>query len=147
MSQLIDFPALWARFNKMESGPRAELRRVPRPTDLDEFPATYKLFPGRMLSDGLLRVAYCLPWARHAERAPRLGSQFARAGISEQRLFQIMRSSYPNDVIQLRRLLQQVEPAVDWRHFGPSLMRWSRDDKRRVLEEFYLQNGADESAA
>jgi CRISPR system Cascade subunit CasB len=133
--------------HRLGSGPQADLRRVARPTDLDEVPAFYRLFAGRDVNDALMRVAFCLPWVEHADAAPTLGSQFARARISEQRLFQVMRSTYPNDLIQFRRLLQQVEPVADWRRLGPLLLRWSREDKRRLLEEFYLSGKADETAA
>lgn len=147
MSEPIDFPALLQRFQSLGTGPRAELRRVAKPSDLEEYPAVYRLFPGRRLNDGLLRVAYCLPWVRHQDSSPRLGAQLAAAKVSQQRLFQVMRSSYPNDIAQFRRLLQQVEPVADWRLLGPLLLRWSREDKRRLLEEYYLRASADETAA
>lgn len=139
MPDLIDFPALFERFQRLGTGPKAELRRAGRPSDLEDYPAVYRLYQGRPLNKGLLRVAFCLPWVGQAETPPPLGAQFATAGISEQRLFQVMRSNYPNDLIQFRRLLQQVEPIADWRQLGPFLLRWSGDDKRRLLEEYYLR--------
>lgn len=147
MSEPIDFMELLQRFQNLGTGSKAELRRAVKPSDLEEYPAIYRLFPGRSLNGGLLRVAYCLPWVRHQGEAPRLGAQFATAKVSEQRLFQVMRSGYPNDIVQFRRLLQQVEPVADWRQLGPLLLRWSREDKRRLLEEYYLRANADESAA
>lgn len=147
MSEQIDFTALYERFQKLAPGPKAELRRVVRPSDLEEYPTVYRLFPGRPLNEALLRVAYCLPWVEHREDAPRLGAQLADAKVSEQRLFQVMRSTYPNDLIQFRRLLQQVEPLANWRHLGPMLMRWSRGDKRRLIEEYYVRSSADGNAA
>lgn len=135
----IDVPKLRERFNKLEPGPRAEIRRVAHLEELDERPAFYRLISGLEPGDGLRRVVFCLPWVEHA-KGKRLGAELAGAKINERRLFQVIRSSYPNDVIQLRRLLQHVRPAADWGDLGPILLRWSREDKRRVLEDYYLKS-------
>lgn len=147
MSDPIDFVGLVERFNSFGSGPRAELRRVGKPSDLEEYPAVYRIFPGRAMNPALLRIAFCLPWVRHREGAQTLGAQLASAGVSEQRLFQVLRSSYPNDIIQFRRLLQQTDPVADWRHLGPLLMRWSREDKRRLVEDYYVRSSVSERTA
>lgn len=141
MSGKLDFPKLRERFTRLDAGAQAEIRRVAHPDELDERPAFYRLFPACDLEDRVRRVAFCLPWVAHAE-GRRLGAELAKAKISDRRLFQVMRSSYPNDVIQLRRLLQYVTPSADWNDLGPILMRWSREDKRRLLEEYYLRSSA-----
>jgi CRISPR system Cascade subunit CasB len=140
----IDFPKLRERFDKLEPGPRAEIRRVAHPEELDERPAFYRLISGLELGDGLRRVVFCLPWVEHA-KGKRLGAELARAKINERRLFQVIRSSYPNDVIQLRRLLQHARPAADLHKLGPSLFHWSREHKRRLLEDYYLKSSRSDS--
>lgn len=147
MSGSTESIAPWVRFQKLGRGNQAELRRVATPLKLDDYPAVYRLFPGGNLNDGMRRVAFCLPWVRHAENTPRLGAQLARAGVSEQRLFQVMRSTYPNDIIQFRRLLQRVEPTADWRYLEPMLMHWGREYKRRLLEDFYTRSGISANVA
>ncbi len=136
MSDKPDFVALWQRWSELEPGRKAELRRVRVPGDLTEVPAFYRLI-GADTRHGWRRVVYCLPWAEHASGAAPLGASFAQAKVSEKRLFQVIRSQEPNDLIQLRRLLQQARPKVDWTQLGPQLYWWSDDNKRRLLEDFY----------
>jgi CRISPR system Cascade subunit CasB len=144
MEGRIDFPKLRERFDKLEPGARAEIRRVASPEELGERPAFYRLISGLKPGDAVRRVAFCLPWVEHGDGRS-LGAELASAKINERRLFQVMRSSYPNDVIQLRRLLQHVQLTVDWRNLGPMLLRWSREDKRRVLEDYYLKGSRGDS--
>lgn len=146
MSTLIDFVALRCKYEKLDSGPRAELRRVRAPEDLASIPGFYRLLPGKRAYEEWLRVAFCLPWVKHADEARPLGAQLAKHHIHEQRLFQVIRSTFPNDLLQLRRLLQHVEPTVDWQSFGWQLYRWQPDDKRRLLEDFYLTYSAEPAA-
>jgi CRISPR system Cascade subunit CasB len=143
MSTPIDFVALRRRYDKqLGSGPRAELRRVRAPEDLASIPGFYRLLPGKRAYEEWLRVLFCLPWAKHADEARPLGAQLAKHHIHEQRLFQVIRSAFPNDLIQLRRLLQHVEPTVDWQRFGWQLYYWRPEDKRQLLEDFYLTYSA-----
>jgi CRISPR system Cascade subunit CasB len=146
MSMPIDFAALRRRYEQLDSGPRAELRRVRSPEDLASIPGFYRLLPGQRASEKWLRVAFCLPWVKHADEARPLGAQLAKHHIHEQRLFQVVRSTTPNDLIQLRRLLQHVEPIVNWRQLGWQLYHWRPEDKRRLLEEFYLTYSTESAA-
>jgi CRISPR system Cascade subunit CasB len=139
MSERVDFSKLRERFDKLPPGLRAELRRVANPEELSERPAVYRLVADLEPGDGIRRVVFCLPWVAHG-KGKRLGAELADAQINERRLFQVIRSAYPNDVVQLRRLLQHASPAADWDVLGPILLRWSREDKRRVLEDYYLKS-------
>lgn len=138
MSDKPDFKALWARWERLEPGPKAELRRVRDPVDLTNVPAFYRLTSG-LAWPGWQRVVFCLPWAAHRDGADPLGTVLARAGLSEKRLFQVIRSSEPNDLVQLRRLLQHARPVVDWGRFGAQLYYWNEENRRRLLEDFYRQ--------
>jgi len=147
MSQKIDFLDIYLRYQKLGPGPRAELRRVAEPADLAIRPAFYRLFPGQRPDERYLRVAFCLPWVKHRDEGPSLGVAFARPkpgsrvqSVHERRLFQVVRADSPTDLVQLRRLLQQVEPTVDWGHLGALLFYWNTRNKRRILEDYYLHS-------
>lgn len=132
------FIDLWQRHERLPKGPKADLRRVASPDEVRLIAAGYQLFPGRPLTLGKLRLLFCLPWLRHKQDAGPLGAALAKAGIDEQRLFQIVRSEAPNDIVQLRRLLQRAEPVVDAGVVGKQLLYWHESDKRRLLENYYL---------
>lgn len=136
MSKQPDFKDLWARWGRLGTGPKAELRRVRNLKELLDIPAFYRL-TGNQSWPGLQRVVFCIPWATHREHAGSLGSALAQAKLSEKRLFQIIRSTEPNDLIQLRRILQHVQPKVDWARLGKQLYWWQAADKQRLIEDFY----------
>lgn len=134
----IDFVELRQRYERLSSGPKADLRRLTDPDKVVEVAAAYRLLPSLELNPGLRRVVFCLPWARHAEGASPLGAALSKAGVGEKRLFQVVRSEAPNDIVQLRRLLQWAEPITDWTLLGKQLCYWGDANKRRLLENYYL---------
>lgn len=143
----MDFKALWHRYHQnLTPGQRAELRRVRWPDELRYIPAMYRLLGGRRLDVQTLRVAYCTPYAHHQDDADSLGSQLVRANVSEKRLFQIIRSQAPNDLVYLRRILQQTEPRVDWNRFGKLIYYWGEISKRTIIEDFFIEQEAGKSA-
>lgn len=140
------FVGLYQRFTQLDqhiSGLKAELKRAVTPEDLIEIPAFYRLMAGTGTNKDWQRVAFFLPYAAHAKGADSLGKQLAKAGVSEMRLFQVLRSELPNDIVQLRRLVQQVKPTVDWQQFGSMLFYWEYNDsnKRHLLEDYFLSLG------
>jgi len=138
----IDFREIAMRFEAMGNGPRAELRRCAKPEDVAMVPAFYRLLPGIKTNSSWQRFVYFLPFARHREGGSSLGSQLASARVSERRLFQVLRSQSPNDLVQLRRLVQQTEPELDWQPFGEMLFFWNEEKKRRILEDFFMHQSA-----
>jgi len=132
----IDFREIAGRFENMGNGLRAELRRCARPEDVAMVPAFYRLLPGMKTNVSWQRLVYFLPFVKQGGGS--LGAELARANISEKRLFQVLRSESPNDLIQLRRLVQQVEPKLDWQKFGETLFYWNAVKKRRILEDFFM---------
>ena len=132
-----DFVALVQRYTELGSGPKAELRRAAKPDDLQLVPAFYRLLPGIHTDAKWRRVVFFLPFVRHADNDLRLGQALKQAGISEMRLFQVLRSTKPNDLIQLRRLAQQAEPAMHWQRLGESLFYWNEAQKRRLVEDYF----------
>ena len=136
-----DFVALKARFEDeaFPSGARAELRRVADPEAVSLCPALYRLFPGQRPDDRHLRLAFVLPCCRHDPKAKSLGAQLAIAQVREARVLQVARAQAPLDLIQLRRLVAHVEPAMNWQEFGRMIWFWDRpNEKRRFVEDYYL---------
>lgn len=91
------------------------------------------------------RIVYCLPFIEHQNQGDSLGRALAKANINEKRLFMVIRSLEPNDLIQLRRLLKQADnPALDWLKMANALWKWNypnQQSKRKILEDFfYYQN-------
>lgn len=136
-----DFLAMYEQYQALKPGPRAELRRAVKPDDLLEVAAFYRLLQGHKADARMQRLAYCLPVIKHNADGNGLGQALAKANISEKRLFMVLRSEAPNDLIQLRRLLKMAEPTVDWLKAAPTLYYWGEASKRKLLEDyFYYQN-------
>lgn len=134
----IDFVELRRRYEGLPNGPKADLRRTAHPDDVAEIAVSYRLFPGRRIDKRLQRLLFCLPWIRHADGTRQLGAVLALAKVNESRLFQVIRSESPNDLIQLRRLLQWADPITDWNSCGPQVLYWNDRNKRSLLEAYYM---------
>ncbi len=144
----IDFVALAKRYTELGTGQQAELRRATL-DNIAAIPAYYRLLPNIKTDKRWDRVVFFLPYIKHhqqAETAKSLGQQLA-SKISEERLFQVLRSQPPNDLTQLRRLVQQVEPTVDWQQWGERLFFWNKTQKRRLLEEYFFHYSAPKKGA
>ncbi len=133
----INFKEVVDRFEALGNGPKAELRRCATPDDVAMVPVFYRLFFGET-DMRHRRVAFFLPYVKHSANSDSLGAQLGKGKVSEQRLFQVLRSEPPNDLIQLRRLVQQIEPQLDWAKFGEQLFYWNNDHKRHILEQFFM---------
>ena len=138
--ELPDFVALRARFESeaFSIGARAELRRVADMDSVGLCPALYRLFPGQKPDDRHLRLAFLLPCCKHDGKAKSLGTQLAKAKVNEERVLQVARAQSPLDLIQLRRLLAHIDPAVDWAEFGKTLWFWGGRARRQLVEDYYL---------
>lgn len=137
-----EFLAVWQRYRAetFGKGAQAELRRVADPDELRERPALYRLFPGERPGRQHLRVAFLLPHCSHKAGAESLGTLFAKSkkSVAEARVLQMVRSPWPEDIKHLRRLIIQVDPAVDWGEFGQVLWFWNDQQKRRIVEDYYI---------
>lgn len=137
--ELPNFVELRRRFDTLEPGRKAELRRVAAPEDLSLVTAFYRVFPGVKPDDRHRRVAFLLPWCAQAKgEFGDFGCQLVDKDINEMRVLQVARASSPLDLIQLRRITMHVEPIVDWSRFGPMLWYWGTGNKRLLVENFYL---------
>lgn len=149
---LPDFMPLYDAWKQLSPGQQAELGRVGTPDELVEIPAFYRLFSGRATNEwgkrAFQRLIFCLPCITHTDKRIGLGAAIARyeRGVSEMRLFQIIRSESPNDLIQMRRLLKMVEPAVNWPLAAKQLWYWNERSKRDFLEDFFINQKTDKKA-
>jgi len=139
MSDEINWLALKEKFDKqLTPGQRAEIRRAALPEGLAELPAYYHLLPvGVEPGEQWQRVIFLLPWVKQKKGATPLGEQLANAKINKMRMFQMLRSNAPQDLVCLRRVLRQADISADWEHLGPSLYYWNKVNKRRFVEEYY----------
>lgn len=141
-----DFANFLAVWNRLQPGPKAEMRRVSEPDELLDLPAFYRLV------ESFGWKADSKPWEKsrwqrlvflvnHIEPNGEysLGKALALSGkVNEKRLFQVVRSNYPTDIIQLRRVLKQVEPKVDWLKMARQIWDWGKYRKRSLMEDFVL---------
>ena len=144
---LMDFYEKWSR---LKPGPKAELRRVSHPDEILDQPAFYRLVASLGLEkpwrEGLARLTFCIPHVNCSEGKNSLGAALGKTGkVSEKRMFQVIRADYPNDIIQLRRVLQQIKPDVNWSKTAKQIYFWNLKDRKRVkrnkrqlLEDFVL---------
>lgn len=142
---LPDFADVKNRYEKLSKGDQAQLgKRIGSPEDLVMVPPLYKLFPGITPNERHRQVAFFLPFCKHRENGKSLGTQLASAGINEKRLFQVVRSETPNDLIYLRRLVQRLELTVNWNELGKALFFWNDNEiaKRQLVEQFFITRHA-----
>ena len=156
MEKATDFMDLYQTWQRFPNGPKAELKRCGNPDALLEVPAFYRLLGGRGEKEwqkkAYQRLIFCLPCINHTDQKISLGASLARsrkgsrAAVSESRMIQIVRSEAPNDMIQLRRILKQVEPTANWILVAKQLWYWdfSERSKRDLLEDFFV-NQTDKS--
>jgi CRISPR system Cascade subunit CasB len=150
--KLPDFMALYKAWEQLPPGPKAELRRISRPDELIETPSFYRLFSGKTKQEwakqAYQRLIFCLPYVKHTNEDVGLGKALTKGkGVSEKRLFQVIRSDPPNDMIQLRRILQMVEPSVNWPKAANLLWYWNERSKRDLLEEYFMNQPKQEKSS
>ncbi len=149
MQRKHDFMELYHAWERLAPGPRAELRRISHPNNLLAIPAFYRLFSGRGTTErekeAYQRLIFCLPCIkRHTDEKISLGKALGKARdggrprVSEMRLFQVVRSNAPNDMVQLRRILKMAEPIVNWQLAATQLWFWNQRSKRDLLEQYFL---------
>ena len=143
------FTELHQRFwQTLDNGQRAEIRRVATLEDLETLPAFYHLlgyFEPKDIKQWA-RVAFFLPFVeKHNKEAKPLGKQFRDAKISEKRIFHIVRSTSPNDLIQLRRVTQQAKlSSINWDTLGKSLFYWNNISKKNLVQNFFIKSKDEE---
>ncbi|ATG89556.1 type I-E CRISPR-associated protein Cse2/CasB [Methylomonas koyamae] len=153
--------ALYDEYQALSNGDKATIRRCVEPDDLLIMPAFLRLigetlgrFNGTERANAaaffnhlpqIARIVYVLPFAKPNGKS--LGAVFNNRDVSERRLFLVMRSEYPQDLTQLRRLCQQCKDAdIDGLKLANLLLYWGKDkatsegSKRQLMKDFYLSN-------
>lgn len=144
-----DYVELIKKYDSLSNGEQASIRREIAADDLRTNPAFYRLIQGTVFANSIsqaARIVYFLPFIDSKGQGKKIGALFKDKKISERRLFLVVRSEYPNDLTQLRRLLQQFKPyaVIDWCAFGEMLFLWGKTkeksdgSKRRLMQDFYL---------
>jgi CRISPR system Cascade subunit CasB len=144
-SKLPDFAEVRKRYERFSRGEQVQLgKRIGTPEDLVMIPAFYKLFPGIIPNQRHRQVAFILPYCKHFDDARSLGAHLATVKTNEKRLFQVVRSESPTNLIYLRRLIQKSEITVDWNRLGKSLFFWNDNEiaKREFIEEYFITRHA-----
>lgn len=156
------YKTLANEYNGLSNGDKASIRKTVDPDDLQINPVFYRLIQAVLTSiddkeqknkardffqdlGKISRLVYFLPFKAQNE-GKTLGALFKDNEISERRLFLVMRSEYPQDLVQLRRLCQQVKPneQLDWLRLADLLAWWGKDkngsehSKRQLMRDFYL---------
>lgn len=153
------YEKLLAEFNSLSNGDKASIRKTVEPDDLQLNPVFYRLIQAALSETEakgskeffkdlakIARLVYFLPFIQDASTGKTLGALFRVNGISERRLFLVMRSEYPQDLIQLRRLCQQLKPkaVLDWPALAELFAWWGKDksrserSKQTLMRDFYL---------
>lgn len=146
-SEKPDFVNLVKNYQSLSNGQRSEIRRATEPEELLELPSFYHLVrkAGLGANGQSCRLVWFLPSVAHEGRAEPLGRVMANKNVNERRLFQVVRSEYPNDLIQLQRIVRQIKPSLNWVDFGNLLYYWgqtkdgSKKSKRTLMKDYYLK--------
>lgn len=140
-----DFLTLVARYEQLDNGQKALLRRVTSPDDMAGIAAFYQLISGTKLQlkqyeKQAAQLVYFLPWVEQRTNGKPLGRSLHEHGISEKRLFLVVRREAPDDLIQLRRVVQQIKPIAyaDWVELGQLLFYWGKKNKHQLMRDFYI---------
>jgi CRISPR system Cascade subunit CasB len=148
--QTEDYINLFNDYKELSNGEKASIRREVSPEDLQTNPVFYRLIAATSFADHIAqatRLVYLMPFIHHQTNGKTLGALLKERNISERRLFLVIRSEYPQDLIHLRRLCQQFkEEKIDGVKLGKSLFYWDwgRDknsierSKRELMQNFYL---------
>lgn len=147
MRSPIDAMALYEAWSDLDPGSKAKLRRADTPDKLLDIPVFYVLaskFGWPEERYALQRMIYCLATGvvNHSEdETLTLGRVLAKnEKISLSRIMQLIRYEYPNDMVQLRRLLIHAEPVLHWPSLAKQLQWWSKRDRRTLIEDFVLSS-------
>ena len=140
----MDFIEIYNKFHskdKLSNGDRAEIRRITKPSGLETLPAFYKLL-GKRIYEGeqqWQRVVFFLvkELKHNKDNSLSLGQALKKSDVNEKRMFQMIRSEAPNDLIQLRRLVVYTKPTVDFQKVANALWYWGKNSKKQILKDFY----------
>ncbi|MDH2069548.1 type I-E CRISPR-associated protein Cse2/CasB [Pantoea sp. GD03673] len=139
--------ALYKAWSRLDKGIQAKLRRADSPDKLLGIPDFYVLaskFGWPEERYALQRMIYCLATGaiKHSDdESLTLGKSLAQSKkISLMRVMQLVRQDYPNDMLQLRRMLIHAEPVLHWPALAAQLQWWGKRERRMLIESFVLSS-------
>jgi len=147
MDSPIEAKALYDAWSDLDKGSQAKLRRAESPDKLLEIPVFYVLagkFGWPEERYALQRMIYCLATGaikNSDDESLTLGKALALSKkISLMRVMQLVRQEYPNDMVQLRRMLIHAEPVLHWPSLAAQLQWWGKRERRMLIESFVLSS-------
>ncbi len=140
-----DYLKLVERYERLDNGQKALLSRATSPEDMAGIAAFYQLinatkFQLKQYEKQAAQLVYFLPWVKQRINGKPLGKSLHEHRISEKRLFLVVRRDSPDDLIQLRRVVQQIKPVAyaDWSVLGNLLFYWGKKNKHQLMRDFYI---------
>lgn len=147
----INFLIVKESFEKLSKGDKAELRRVASLTDIFKQGVSYRLLPkGERPSKQWERVLFFIPFGNHIIDGKRLGELFALLEIKNDKLQQMLKSTYPNDLLLLRDLLKWIDNKgslrLNYQYLAEALYFWGAGYKSSIEKDYFytkrlIENG------
>lgn len=138
----INFLIIKEGFEKLSKGSKAELRRVASLTDIFKQGVSYRLLPkGEKPSRQWERVLFFIPFGSHIIDGKRLGELFALLEIKNDKLQQMLKSTYPSDLLLLRDLLKWIDNKgllkLNYQYLAEALYFWGAGYKSSIEKDYF----------
>ncbi|MFY9221111.1 MAG: hypothetical protein WAQ98_00490 [Blastocatellia bacterium] len=138
----INFLIIKEGFEKLSKGSKAELRRVANLTDIFKQGVSYRLLPkGEKPSRQWERVLFFIPFGSHIIDGKRLGELFALLEIKNDKLQQMLKSTYPSDLLLLRDLLKWIDNKgllkLNYQYLAEALYFWGAGYKSSIEKDYF----------
>ena len=140
------FVTLKAEYDRNEKS-YFRIKRALLPSDLKEMSDFYDLLkkiPSEYQEDlrsnlsQFSRVVYMFPYIRHSSKAKRLGESLSES-ITKFRMTQFMKTQDESAIRVLRNLCRIAEnPYVNMEKVGRMLFYWNDNQKRKIVEDYYM---------
>ena len=147
----INFLIVKESFEKLSKGDKAELRRVASLTDIFKQAVSFRLLPkGERPSKQWERVLFFIPFGNHIIDGKRLGELFALLEIKNDKLQQMLKSTYHNDLLLLRDLLKWIDNKdslrLNYQYLAEALYFWGAGYKSSIEKDYFytkrlIENG------
>ena len=138
----INFLIVKENFEKLSKGDKAELRRVSDLTDIFKKGVSYRLLPkDERPSKQWERVLFFIPFGSHSIDGSRLGELFALLQIKNDKLQQMLKSTYPSDLLLLRDLLKWIDNKgllkLNYQYLAEALYFWGAGYKSSIEKDYF----------
>lgn len=153
-----DFAHLKDVYENLPTGPRTEIKRARTLDEIRKLPSFYrwaskdpvaaKCLHNEYSIKNIQRAAFFIAHGQHDLKSPTLGKLFAEAGVSDLRVYQMVKSSAPRDIQHLKNLIRITSSKtksfkLNWQEFGRILYNWTVPwayHKENMLRDFVLNS-------